>query len=157
MDIEFQVNTRSHHSSQIPYQIVLPAYRSRLRQRGRSPRHVAARNNCKCAALTCHRGMVRNMSFLLVQPILTSRMKRSDWLQATASIMAGNRLVRWEVCGAMPGLPGLTPHAYIPIDSNTGHVRVRVKTEADKEYCKTECCRHHTGRQPASHANEWPL
>ena len=76
---------------------------------------------------------------------------------ATASIMAGSRLVRWEVCGAMPGLPGLTPHAYIPIDSNTGHVRVLVKTEAVKEYCKTECCRHHTGRQPASHANEWPL
>ena len=40
MDIEFQVHTRSHHSSQIPYQIVLPAYRSSLRQRGRSPRHV---------------------------------------------------------------------------------------------------------------------
>ena len=37
---------------------------------------------------------------------------------ATASIMAGSRLVRWEVCGAMPGLPGLTPHAYILIDSN---------------------------------------
>ena len=58
---------------------------------------------------------------------------------ATASIMAGSRLVRWEVCGAMPGLPGPTPHAYIPtdrMDSNTGHVRV--ETEADKEYCKTE-------------------
>ena len=51
---------------------------------------------------------------------------------ATASIMAGSRLVRWEVCGTMPGLPGLTPHAYILIDSNTGHVRV--ETEADKEY-----------------------
>ena len=80
---------------------------------------------------------------------------------ATASIMAGSSLVRWEVRGAMPGLPGLTPLAYIPIDSNTGHVRVRVETEADKDYCKTECCRHqwthHTGRQPASHANEWPL
>ena len=76
---------------------------------------------------------------------------------ATASIMAGSRLVRWEICGAMPGLPGLTPHAYMPIDSNTGHVRVRVETEADKEYCKTECCRHHTGRQPAWHANEWQL
>ena len=45
---------------------------------------------------------------------------------ATASIMAGSRIVRWEVCGDMPGLPGLTPHACIPIDSNTGHVRVRV-------------------------------
>ena len=55
----------------------------------------------------------------------------------------------------MPGLPGLTPHAFILIDSNTGHVRV--KTEADKEYCKTECCLHHTGRQPASDANEWLL
>ena len=74
---------------------------------------------------------------------------------ATASIMAGSHPVRWEVCCTMPGLPGLTPHAYIQIDSNTGHVLV--KTEADKEYCKTECCRHHTGRQPASHANEWPL
>ena len=51
---------------------------------------------------------------------------------ANASIMAGSRLVRWEVCGAMPGLPGLTPHAYIQSDSNTGHVRVRVETEADK-------------------------
>ena len=47
--------------------------------------------------------------------------------------MAGSSLVRWEVSGAMPGLPGLTPHAYIPIDSNTGHVRVRVETEADKD------------------------
>ena len=49
---------------------------------------------------------------------------------ATASIMAGSRLVRWEVCGAMPGLPpvpGLTPHAYIPIDSNTGHVLVDIE------------------------------
>ena len=92
--------------------------------------------------------------------IVTSLMPRLDWLQltsATASIMAGSRLVRWEVCGAMPGLPRLTPHAYIPIDSNTGYVRVLVKTEADKEYCKTECCRHHTGRQPGSHANERPL
>ena len=44
--------------------------------------------------------------------------------------MAGSSLVRWEVCGAMPRLPGLTPHAYIPIDSNTGHARV--ETEADK-------------------------
>ena len=44
---------------------------------------------------------------------------------ATASIMAGShfQVVRWEVCGTMPGLPGLTPHAFIPIDSNTGHVR----------------------------------
>ena len=46
--------------------------------------------------------------------------------------MAGSRLVRLEVCGAMPGLPGLTPYAYLPIDSNTGHARVRVETEADK-------------------------
>ena len=66
---------------------------------------------------------------------------------ATASIMAGSCLVRWEVCGAMPELPGLTPHAYIPIDSNTAHVLV--KTEAVKEYCETECCRHYTGRQPS--------
>ena len=51
---------------------------------------------------------------------------------ATASRMAGSSLVRWEVSGTMPGLPGLTPHAYIPIDSNTGHVQV--ETEADKEY-----------------------
>ena len=49
---------------------------------------------------------------------------------ATVSIMAGSRLVRWEVRGAMPGLPGLTPHAYIPIDSNTGHVQDLVETEA---------------------------
>ena len=34
---------------------------------------------------------------------------------ATASIMAGSRLVSWEICGAMSGAPGLTPHAYIPI------------------------------------------
>ena len=88
--------------------------------------------------------------------IVTSRMQRLDWLQARLrSIMADSRPVRWEVCGAMPGLPGLTTHAYIPIDSNTGHVRV--ETEADKEYWKTERCRHHTGRQPASHANELPL
>ena len=81
---------------------------------------------------------------------------------ATASIMAGSllRLVRRPGkyvarCPDCPDSAGLTPHAYIPIDSNTGHVLV--ETEADKEYCKTECCRHHTGRQPASHANEWPL
>ena len=30
-------------------------------------------------------------------------------ISATASIMAGSRLVRWEVCGAMSGLPRLTP------------------------------------------------
>ena len=91
--------------------------------------------------------------------IVTSRIQRFKMIgvvtSATASIMAGSHLVRWEVCGAMPGLPGLTPHAYILIDSNTGHSRV--ETEADKEYCKTECCRHHSGRQPASHASEWPL
>ena len=37
----------------------------------------------------------------------------------TASIMAVSRLVRWEY---VAGLPGLTPHAYIVIDLNTGHV-----------------------------------
>ena len=65
--------------------------------------------------------------------IVTSRMPAIGLVtSATARIMAGSCLVRWEVCGAMPELPGLTPHAYIPIDSNTGHVRV--ETEADKEY-----------------------
>ena len=62
--------------------------------------------------------------------------------RATASIMAGSRLVHGEVGGAMPGLPGLTPYACIRIDSDTHHL----ETEADKEYCKTECCRYH--RQP---------
>ena len=56
--------------------------------------------------------------------------------------MAGSRLVRWKVCGAMPSLPGLTSHQYIQIDSNTASSHVRVETEADKEYCKTKCCRH---------------
>ena len=49
----------------------------------------------------------------------------------------------------MTCLPGLTPHAYIPIDSDASHF----ETEADKENCKTEGCRHHG--QPAWHPNEW--
>ena len=72
--------------------------------------------------------------------------------RVTSSIMAalaGSHLVLGEVGGAMTGWPGLTPHAYIPIDSDARHF----ETEADKENCKTECCRHH--RQPAWHANEW--
>ena len=50
----------------------------------------------------------------------------------------------------MTGRSGLTPHAYILIDSDARHF----ETEVDKEYCKTECCGHH--RQPAWHANKWP-
>ena len=42
--------------------------------------------------------------------------------RATASIMAGSRLVRGEVGGAITGLPGLTPHAYIQIDSDACQV-----------------------------------
>ena len=51
--------------------------------------------------------------------------------RATASIMAGSRPARREVGGAMPGRPGLSPHAYIPIDSDTrlGHF----ETEAGKD------------------------
>ena len=50
--------------------------------------------------------------------------------------------------------PGLTPNAYKPIDSDARPF----ETEADKENCKTECCRHH--RKPAWHTNElqhWKL
>ena len=49
----------------------------------------------------------------------------------------------------MTGRPGLTPHAFILIDSDASHF----ETEADKENCKTECCCHQ--RQPAWHTNEW--